>query len=596
MGVPGFVKEAGAAIRRRFRKNGEGPAAVRWPNPEQSIGPEVLQFRGKTFWESIGPAREAWDAGGLRNEVRDCITNHNESTNQQFPGILIFNLYMVGRDRGTAKPMVIFLSKDPSLRRSAMDAVRESRIMDNYPQFCLGAMPDSAGLIATENVETDVEVKQRYMGPYRRVLSLPRDPPLGRRIFVDADDGSPHLRPATGGPLLFVGGKVLQLTAGHAFRDGMADDHDMPSEPLTSDTVDLDGISDTDDDDDETPLTVSSPSQDARRMELQKMSVVAPASLVPKGHLFDLSELEDLDYALIELQGCHRQGFNRIPSQPGSSQRWLYITTAWEIGKHDIPIAAVTSSSGLVKGRLSATPLCLGIVGTTRPQNVFSIILEGTLAQGDCGSPVIDRHNGHFYGYVVAGTPGGNRAYIMPAIDVIKAIEQKYGQRVRFTPPNPWGEGGRNIRSWAPTKSLPTGDQYAPVQGVELGSRKFFDEHSRLAPGLDFGTEFGSTEFFANLENASLYMRTSTHPLDAAQVPATSSSSQRANLVASRARTAYTKLLPGHVQHHHAEPGQSERQAIMRSTLSALRRGESEKNQSFARSVCLLSPQHQALG
>ena len=49
---------------------------------------------------------------------------------------------------------------------------------------------------------------------------------------------------------------------------------------------------------------------------------------------------------------------------------------------------------------------------------------------GDCGSWVVDFHNGKLYGYITAGDPQTSIAYIIPAYQAVYDIEQRLNEKV----------------------------------------------------------------------------------------------------------------------------------------------------------------------
>ena len=63
------------------------------------------------------------------------------------------------------------------------------------------------------------------------------------------------------------------------------------------------------------------------------------------------------------------------------------------------------------------------------------LLLEGKLADGDCGAGVVDQANGHMYGHIVAGTAGTGHAYIVPVGDIFQDIEGKLGTKATLIPP-----------------------------------------------------------------------------------------------------------------------------------------------------------------
>lgn len=130
-----------------------------------------------------------------------------------------------------------------------------------------------------------------------------------------------------------------------------------------------------------------------------------------------------LDYALVELEGRYRNGINEVPCSPNSTQRWLRVIKAKKIGSADVVnIVTMTASSGFLKGKLYSTASYIRLPYQRVLQEVYTVHLNGKLADGDCGSGVVDQQDGQLYGHIVAGSAGTGLAYIVPAIKIFEDI------------------------------------------------------------------------------------------------------------------------------------------------------------------------------
>ncbi len=67
-------------------------------------------------------------------------------------------------------------------------------------------------------------------------------------------------------------------------------------------------------------------------------------------------------------------------------------------------------------------------------QQVFTVLLDGTLKAGDCGSAVVDESSGNLYGHIVYGSAASSVAYIIPAIEVFADISARLGSAVSLVP------------------------------------------------------------------------------------------------------------------------------------------------------------------
>ncbi len=108
-----------------------GPRS-RWSRPEDSCGDFVTTLQdGKHVWVTIGPAAIVWQS--LSGKIRTLV-QHKEFLNV---GVSFF-IYMIGRDKSTASPRIIFCSSDAVARKNLRKLVRESDILSAHPSIGLG--------------------------------------------------------------------------------------------------------------------------------------------------------------------------------------------------------------------------------------------------------------------------------------------------------------------------------------------------------------------------------------------------------------------------------------------------------------------------
>jgi hypothetical protein len=496
-----------------------------WGNLRSSIGEIRERVRGGRYncWEAIGPVGEVWTR--LGPEIKVFV----DDSCKPVPG-LTFGIYMIGHTEDTARPKVLICSADSAGRKGIRKAIQESGILDGYPTIGLGDMARAPGLMAQEEIESIFQLELASDGE-TYVFSTSSDNAFGRRLFIPDRDGS-SLRPATGGPMLYINGNIYQLTVGHAFLDieGMTI---SGTESFNSDECDFDGQSDSEDMDtsinlpmadsskcqSSNPTSCDSNDQDGNRNisneqgsssspdreslssslandssrdsgvdlspenasagndEPQAKEPATAESLCRVGKLALLSETgarQSLDYGLVELEGKYRFGSNEIPYGPNNSQRFLQVRQAANIATGYVNTVTMTASSKFLSGKLCPTALYMWLSNQGTLQELYSVHLGGTLADGDCGAGVVDQATGHLYGHIVAGTAGSGVAYIVPAMQVFEDIVGRLGGSVRLEPETP---------ADLSAKRTPRD----PLRIVELGSKRYFSE-------LEEAAEFNEAE------------------------------------------------------------------------------------------------------
>jgi len=130
---------SGPGRQNTLPNNRHGPPShqrwrPRWDNAEESCGHFITKLPGgKSVWMAVGPAAHEWQKT-LSPRIRTQIL---EKTAFHTAGVSMF-IYMVGRDKSTASPRIIFCSSDIVARKAFRGAVEQSGILTSYPAIGLG--------------------------------------------------------------------------------------------------------------------------------------------------------------------------------------------------------------------------------------------------------------------------------------------------------------------------------------------------------------------------------------------------------------------------------------------------------------------------
>ena len=483
----------------------------------QSVGEKlgVVQKGKRICWEAIGTVRETWItfAPKLMREVNDQFDLQ--------PVAVFIELYMMGRSIEKARPTIMVFSPDAELRQSIRRFIKASHVMENYPEFYLGDAPGRPIHIAhgVSNTPTPAPVT----GGGQDVYTVPSAYAFGRKVIMRTSDGHPR-KVATGGPILFINDRVHQLTAGHTF---WPFEEDIDPSDLGASNVDEWDVEDESESEESSESVVAmingtdrdlasnasrnahdagEPQRDEskhhfniletdslkdltsdhlnrkdelsewhggeeRTHQASRREFVRDRSLRCLGRLSLLPAEEDetcLDYALVELDPSYCHDRNEVAFGPYSTQTTLIVTQPATVGTKNIKVAAMTASSGYINGELTATPSFMRRPNTRVFQAVYRVTLDGTLAAGDSGSGVIDRHLGHFHGHIVMGTIHTGLAYIIPAMDILDDISRRLMTTdISFVP-------AKRVFTGDPTSLDP--DFGESRRKVEVGSKMFFTE------------------------------------------------------------------------------------------------------------------------
>lgn len=449
----------------------------RWPCPRDSTGVWIRAVgKRHNCWAAIGPAREAFDQ--LGKEIKDyleCCSNPVQQT-------VTWSIYIIGRNRDSVAPTVIFSCSEPKPRKEVRRMIDESGILNKYPGIETGdssSPPDCENLVPLASGD----IMQNALLPPITTKKVDRsilpDNSFARSIFIMNYDGGSHpLRKSTAGGIVCFKDRVFYFTAAHPFAEATSlkpadpenlafecdfdGQSDMNSED--DDDVDIDitsrgsltpddareqyGLS-LDDDSDvstraasltsihgtkQTPPhfsnSIGEPSSTTRDKGIPPQPLDGPMFFEVAGDPALTSSNgpnPSLDYALIEAKDPDfpfiREAFLYSESV-GSRLRCLQKANT---KSNDVDIVTTTSSSGVLRGKLSGTPSYMRLPNSETFQAMFLVRLNGRLADGDCGSWVFDNETGDFYGHIVAGSPEAGSAYIIPASQVLEELQRRLG-------------------------------------------------------------------------------------------------------------------------------------------------------------------------
>jgi hypothetical protein len=138
--------------------------------------------------------------------------------------------------------------------------------------------------------------------------------------------------------------------------------------------------------------------------------------LSPIGHVKYM--LTDIDSALVEIENTDLlMVLVEISNSTEANSRQIAPAAK------DADISAQVSRGIQLWGRLLGTPSLMRLPNSRSFQKVYNVRFHGTLANGDCGSGVIDRGTDAHYGHIIAGCVQHGFAYMVSTRDAFEALE-----------------------------------------------------------------------------------------------------------------------------------------------------------------------------
>ena len=428
---------------------------------------------GNRCWEAKEPLRTLFHTQ-IRPGIVDRLDGIFGSVSTQTSIIITF--YMIGRRANTAVPTILFVSENESNRKDARKLIKECGILKQYRGWKTAQASVDPGWGAGAQLE-QLASGSRTSGigstniPATRVLYDISQPvrSQGMALYISHDSGVRRLT----ANFIRLHGKEFYLAPAHAFFDrkdepqGMSgaseDDFEMDSDDETEtiqadddvyespatefDCLEFDAWSSSDDsevsdifsaqDSGDEALSQSSfgstESSDIEatinygvtdgaalqatrakfRVPVQDLRTPAMSSLAPFGVLSRWSV--DKDWALVEVFTKKRSISAFLAKNPED----LSTMSTSSSNPAGVAILTHTASGRELTGVMSGTPSDMCVPQGTSFQQVFSVRLDGPLADGDCGSAVVDAISGELYGHIVAGCRTTGFAYVMAAYHVM---------------------------------------------------------------------------------------------------------------------------------------------------------------------------------
>lgn len=442
------------SVLRRMRlgthKPEGGTSTSKWPDPEESIGRLYGTLGKSQYWEMCGKARESFIQ--LARDIKEHLEKHGDAVSST----VYWSAYMVGRMQKSASPIVFFCSNDTRARLDVRQEIESSGILARYPGFRAGDCNRPPHLSQLRPLATGEAARGIPSPPEYMTTSCGN--PMGTSIMVKQAEDSNLLVPVTVGAILEVGESLYFTTVAHAFNaiggifDSEAEidsdlEFEFDDEDETSSNCSLDDV----DTLSEEYVPVGSQQRNDGPFEgLQIPSAISPAEAASGPSEFTpdtpfytqedvvfSSQVKDksrLDYCLIGFNTDDARIFKQSPEGP--HQCSCHSVMPKKVSgpqAHDSPIIAYTGSRKASCGSLSGTPLFFSLTGGKITQELWSVHLEGTLVDGDCGSVVISTDSKALEGHIVAGSPEAGTALIVPAYQVMEDLQQRFNNKIRLS-------------------------------------------------------------------------------------------------------------------------------------------------------------------
>jgi hypothetical protein len=215
------------------------PAVMsKWPEPHLSIGPRCHPLGRNQCWEVIGPVRDISKA--IFDATRILLNSRSDYVNEgeREQCMVIFGLYMIGKNEAKACPTLLFSCERKGPRRRAIELAKGEELLQAFPPIKLAessrppqsleapmllgmeAKEDDNGPIASWIMSSSNEV----LGP-SEILYVPSQHVCGTIIMAKNGFGANKTRIATLGGIICSRGKVFGLTAAHVFKSGYDPTH-----------------------------------------------------------------------------------------------------------------------------------------------------------------------------------------------------------------------------------------------------------------------------------------------------------------------------------------------------------------------------------
>ncbi|KAM3417226.1 hypothetical protein BST61_g5485 [Cercospora zeina] len=140
-----------------------------------------------------------------------------------------------------------------------------------------------------------------------------------------------------------------------------------------------------------------------------------------------------LDYCVVEIP---TEAPNILEPPPAGEQACTYHThlpqDVSSASLHDGLVIAYTGSRKACHGDISGTPLFVTCPAGKQTQELWSVRLNGQLAERDCGSVVVNTDTKALEGHIIAGSPETGTALLIPAYQIMKDLRERFSSNIRL--------------------------------------------------------------------------------------------------------------------------------------------------------------------
>lgn len=408
-------------------------------NFEESIGVEYRKIGRLHCWQAKGTVRRSFLV--LKDHIKEHLEEHGDVVSTP----VIWQVYMIGKSRKSAYPVIFFCSKEADARKTVRKQIEESKILANFPGFKTGDCTRPLEFDELKPLAADrMEVSQPSA-----IQNVECGNPVGCQIEIQ--QGLDRRVNATVGAVFNWDGLLVFITAAHAFfeHDLMLnfDDDDENDFELSFEEGALDaGHDELSEGSDEDKAVDGFDQQSNNESSAQNVNTLGRHSGVRNSGLSGaltytpddvvLSSKDGpnpaLDYCLVMLKGNQLSARGLPHAYPHCDYHAIQPRMRATQTPRDAQVIAYTGSGTATRGMLSGTPTIMTLPGGKKTQELWSVKLKGTVSEGDCGSIVVNEETGNLEGHIVAGCPGSGNAYIIPAHGVLQDIRRRFSSRLQI--------------------------------------------------------------------------------------------------------------------------------------------------------------------
>jgi len=434
-------------------------------------------------FEARGPAREKFT-----NDISDAILKHLRDSSDQLQDSATYvglSLFMMGKSPERTEPVVMFVSDDKNARMEALQLVKDSGIMDDFPGFGLSQMSLRAefenlrplGSHATQTSSMGARGASQttdtsFYAPDRLIDvfgNLDRVKPILEVAVNGASAGTDASRRfATPGGIVIFRNEFLVHTVSHFLKPSatppsLAGERDGRFSELeeSDDECEIIGLGDSEDEDDDmaeitsrgsvTPSVsdfdsdpdydIASGSERSDRhseasfedREVQTSYYPRPDMTLLGGSLSErfvtgIKEPLPMIGSVVETSEYLDSSFIRLDTRPQPFPCSVIPLKSYHNYVETAPSDAAVytrTRRGVICGQLSGTPFFVRLPGTKDFQEVHTVKLDAPLTPGDCGCWIKNSATGKLYGHVVAGSTTSGLALVMPAARVFAQLLER---------------------------------------------------------------------------------------------------------------------------------------------------------------------------